>query len=107
MSAVETTQVTITVPVVKAHDTANTVRFYEADSKGKPNKSGTALWMFTQLLEQAGIDRDVSDLTVTITGTKTKPGILIDGKTVAEVEKAAKAAAKAQAKQAESTEAAA
>jgi hypothetical protein len=66
---------TITVPLVKGTETAQTVRFIEA-GKADAKNSAALLWLDKAVLELLGA-QDASDLTVTITAVKGEPGIVV------------------------------
>jgi hypothetical protein len=42
MITTEPTLVTVTLPLARGSETPKTIRFYEADEKGKPNSKGAA-----------------------------------------------------------------
>ena len=69
MAASKTTP-TITIPLVRGKETANTVRAYMQGTDGKPNPKGKALvWLDKAVLDAIGA-ADFEYLTVTVTAVK-------------------------------------
>jgi hypothetical protein len=66
---------TLTLPVVKGSETNKTIRFREAGVEA--SKSSILVWANKDLLDQLGAD-NVKDLTVVLSATKSKPGVVVE-----------------------------